>query len=249
MTNKKALEQFHRIGTTKDIIPGIHNYCDRWCERCALSARCSVYAMGEAEERIRKDSKEPEKDLAEYVGSMLQDALGLLRDMAVEHGIDLNALADDDSDVSTGRSIKENYLVRKADEHSTWLMKWFEKNNDRLSEILSSLEEESINEYIILNDAIEILKWYIHFIAVKFSRAVLPPYEDTVEGRYDNNGSAKIAMIAVDRSIEALMLLLRFFAEEEDHLLEGLVRLERIKKRALRDFPEAMDFRRPGFDD
>ena len=26
-----------------NLISGIHNYCDRWCERCPLTARCLVY--------------------------------------------------------------------------------------------------------------------------------------------------------------------------------------------------------------
>src|SRR5215203_4812547 len=26
-------------------IPGVYNYCDRWCEACPLSHRCMVYAM------------------------------------------------------------------------------------------------------------------------------------------------------------------------------------------------------------
>ncbi len=247
MSNRKALERFQKIRAEKDIISGIHNYCDRWCERCAFTSRCSVFAMGEEEERIRKESNEPEKDLAEHVGSMLEDALGLLHDLAMEHGIDLNSLDDEESDfVKPG---KENYLVRKADEHAGWLMKWLEKNHDKINTILVTLEEESINEYLILNDALEVLKWYINFIAVKFSRAIIPPYEDSPEGRYDRNGSAKIAIIALTRSIDAMMLLLRFIPDEEDHLLEGLVRLERIKKRALKDFPEAMDIRRPGFDE
>ena len=30
-------------------IPGIFNYCDRWCERCPLTARCRVYAMEQEE--------------------------------------------------------------------------------------------------------------------------------------------------------------------------------------------------------
>ena len=29
------------------LIPGIYNYCDRWCERCPFTSRCMVYAMGE----------------------------------------------------------------------------------------------------------------------------------------------------------------------------------------------------------
>lgn len=29
-------------------IPGIYNYCDRWCERCPLSNRCLTYAINKA---------------------------------------------------------------------------------------------------------------------------------------------------------------------------------------------------------
>lgn len=27
-------------------IPGIYNYCDYWCERCAFTRRCRNFAMG-----------------------------------------------------------------------------------------------------------------------------------------------------------------------------------------------------------
>ena len=27
-------------------VPGIYNYCDRWCERCPLQLRCMSYMMG-----------------------------------------------------------------------------------------------------------------------------------------------------------------------------------------------------------
>ena len=30
--------------TQDGFILGIFNYCDRWCERCTLSGRCSVFA-------------------------------------------------------------------------------------------------------------------------------------------------------------------------------------------------------------
>jgi len=247
MSGKKAIEQLQKIKATRDIISGIHNYCDRWCERCAFTAFCSVFAMGEEEERIRKENNEPERELVEYVGTMLHDAMDLLSDLAREHGIEFDKT--DDEEIDFKKPAKTNYLVRKADEHSKWLFKWFVSNNRKIEEILATLEESSIDDYKSLLDAIEVLKWYIHFIAVKFSRALLSPIDDSPEGRYDNNGSAKIAIIAVNRSIEALAVLLRFIPKQEDVLLVGLVRLERIKKRALKDFPEAMSFKRPGFDD
>lgn len=247
MSGKRALEQFQKIRETRDIISGIHNYCDRWCERCAFTARCTVFAMGEEEDRIRKESNEPERDIASYVGAMLQDAMELLQDLAREHGIDFDAL--DEDDFEPRKPDKDNYLVKKADEHSRWLSGWLTRNDRVISDTMSSLKANGNEDSLVLQDALDVLKWYIHFIAVKFSRALLKPYADSTEGRSDSNGSAKVALIAVNRSIEALALILRFIPSEEDTLLEGLVRLERIRKRALKVFPEALAFKRPGFDD
>ena len=33
-------------------IPGIFNYCDRWCERCPQTARCRLFAMDQ--ENVRE---------------------------------------------------------------------------------------------------------------------------------------------------------------------------------------------------
>ena len=32
------------LANNPDLIAGIYNYCDRWCERCPLTRRCLVYA-------------------------------------------------------------------------------------------------------------------------------------------------------------------------------------------------------------
>ncbi|MBK9357090.1 MAG: hypothetical protein IPN08_06850 [Bacteroidales bacterium] len=91
MSGKSALDQFQRIRETRDIISGIHNYCDRWCERCAFTSRCTVLPWEKKKSESAKESNEPEKDLASYVGTMLQDAMELLHDLAKEHGIDFDA--------------------------------------------------------------------------------------------------------------------------------------------------------------
>ena len=41
---RKKLEQ---LGRRKDLISGIHNYCDRWCERCPYTSRCGSFALTE----------------------------------------------------------------------------------------------------------------------------------------------------------------------------------------------------------
>ena len=35
-----------------DLIPGIFLYCDRWCERCAFSAKCEAYVYSEKDQSI-----------------------------------------------------------------------------------------------------------------------------------------------------------------------------------------------------
>ncbi len=31
------------FNNNKNNISGIHNYCDRWCERCAFTTRCAAF--------------------------------------------------------------------------------------------------------------------------------------------------------------------------------------------------------------
>jgi formate dehydrogenase maturation protein FdhE len=65
----------------------------------------------------------------------------------------------------------------------------------------------------------------------------------------DNLGSAKIAIIAIDRSVAALSAMYSAMPESEDDYLKFLAILSQIKKQMLETFPNAMDFKRPGFDD
>jgi len=39
-THKEDLKQSVK---DPDCIPGIYNYCDRWCERCAFTSRCLTF--------------------------------------------------------------------------------------------------------------------------------------------------------------------------------------------------------------
>ena len=42
-------------GDEQNFISGIHNYCDRWCERCEFTARCRVFA---AEQEMSEEEKD-----------------------------------------------------------------------------------------------------------------------------------------------------------------------------------------------
>ena len=64
----------------------------------------------------------------------------------------------------------------------------------------------------------------------------------------DYNGSAKVALIGVERSIEnwkIIQPLCPAYQKEISHLLVGL---EQLRSDADEDFPKARTFVRPGFD-
>ena len=65
----------------------------------------------------------------------------------------------------------------------------------------------------------------------------------------DSDGSAKVALIGVDRSILAWSALSSYFSDNKKEIINIIVLLENLRKRIELKFPNARDFKRPGFDD
>ena len=65
----------------------------------------------------------------------------------------------------------------------------------------------------------------------------------------NSDGSAKIALIGMDRSLLAWTELRPHFPEQEDVILDFQLRLARIRGETERLFPNARAFVRPGFDE
>ena len=65
----------------------------------------------------------------------------------------------------------------------------------------------------------------------------------------DADGSAKVALIGIDRSLAAWAALRSHFPDQEDAILDFLLRLARIRRQAEKLFPNARAFVRPGFDE
>jgi hypothetical protein len=103
-----------------------------------------------------------------------------------------------------------------------------------------------------LKDSVDIIRWYQHFIYVKLIRAVQGKLEETPQGLdefpKDSDGSAKIALIAIDRSIAAWGQMREHFPQRRDDILDVLVHLDRLRRKTETLFPDARAFVRPGFD-
>jgi hypothetical protein len=224
-------------------IDGIFNYCDRWCERCAFTQRCRSFAMEKGlrrESRRGKSKGEPPSSWETYdaVTEEIQPWL------AAEHDKAVKKLDDDDE------RVRSEPLARRGEAYADAVDDWFERHPDAGRDPACA-------------DAAQVIRWYQHFIVVKLMRASHssdffedededdtdrdPEISDAIDqaDRDDNNGSAKVALIGMDRSIAAWAVLGRARLGQADDLIRHLDALRRVTEQV---FPNAREFIRPGLD-
>lgn len=255
-------EELLKMARDPKYIPGIYNYCDRWCERCDFTERCLNYAsLSEDDDSTGADQEINSVEFWNKISSNLALAADLVKDTAREHGIDLDAI--DATDIAKEEEVRHS----KAESHelavtsmeyarSTGL--WFKANEQLFAQKRKELlRTAALNlpgaqpqkQAADLKECIEVVRWYQFQIHVKLVRALMADDFDTGDdGPSDADGSAKVALIGVDRSLEAWATLLAHFPEARDDILDFPAMLERIRRITEDTFPGARSFVRPGFD-
>jgi len=260
-----------RRRTLKDLaadpsfISGVYNYCDRWCERCPLTARCLVFATEQQEDAQDPASRDiTNRAFWSRMEGSLREAQEMLDELMREHGITLEP-----EDLAEGaerrrrqdQEMESHPCVIAGRAYGDAVDIWFKGAGPRFTARAAALESEvrmglpgvdPEEEARRLRDATDVIRWYQHQIAVKLMRAVSSAgsgdeAEIDAESR-DANGSAKVALIGVDRSLTAWAEMLRQMPEEEDRLLPILAALARLQRDIEAAFPSARAFVRPGFD-
>ena len=229
-------------------ISGIHNYCDRWCERCTFTARCRV---AEAENLTTGEERDiSNEDFWRGIAADSAKAQTMLTEKAEELGIDLNIVSAEEAAENQKRKdefVENQELTKLAEKYWKDVCQTLEAGDEWL--IFSALDEEAQNEML------EIIGWYQFFISAKIQRGfhgILNfdgslDEEEINDSQSDANGSIKIALIAVERSIMAWTALMT--AENAAPIKPHIALLETIKQKAEAKFPNAHDFVRPGFDE
>jgi hypothetical protein len=236
-------------------IPGIYNYCDRWCERCPLTHRCRLYANEQAENALYPESRDPEnKVFWERLGAKLVETMQLLQEVAADMNIDLDELPDELSPEPEDEA-DESEAVQAARAYRQLAGEWLK---DQLPTVRDefTLELElgltgAADRAKAIGEALEVIQWYLYQIEVKLQRAqhgLQSPWPEE-EDMDEANGSAKVALIGIERSLAAWMVLYQHLDAHQDDILQHLASLERARQAALRQFPGAPGFIRPGFDD
>lgn len=225
----------------------ISSYCDRWCERCAFTEHCSAYAVQVATAMCDGDFEEG-LELAVGTPPPHNEADRLRREEFLEELDDLAPTPEEAA--AWERELDEqeerlDELPMTTSAETAWLLGqgWLADHTERLS----SHPSPSVA------DALQVASWDCFFIPVKLHRALHgrdtfqrgeAPNDDPVQN--DWNGTAKVALISIARSIQAWDTLAQATGDPDARQIADALR--GLRQEVEQGFPDAWRFMRPGFD-
>jgi len=251
------MKDISELAKNPNLISGIYNYCDRWCERCPFTARCLVYATEED-----PDNDPATRDISnaafwQKLAAIFQETKEMIPEWVGENGVDLSpsalAEAKEQKDRQRGHA-RTHPLARAAEEYARVVSQWFEKEFPQMEVFSDAAEaDKTIGLDEDAQDYVEVIRWYQYFIAAKTIRGILSRVDEDKyladEDPRDSDGSMKAALIAIDRSLSAWKLMGELRRENSESINKLLLDLEKLRLGAEIEFPRARDFIRPGFDE
>ncbi len=172
----------------------------------------------------------------------------------------------------------EHQLAKLARQYAMTVQEWFAEEFVTEQNVHDDLmvDADGAAEIDVAGGA-EVLRWYQFFVAAKVTRALMSrmrsnhslvettagdnPFAETVEDedddfdaapdyvQEDGNGSAKIGLIAIDRSMAAWLAMEMCLPGKSDTIAPIVAELERLRWLLEEEFPDARGFIRPGFDE
>ncbi len=244
-------DRLKKLASDERFIPGIYNYCNRWCERCPQTSHCLNFSISEEEFSDPEAQDIRNEAFWKKLSGILGEALELLKESAKEWGIEIEALGsiDDIENLRAKNAAAENHLLcRAAKRYGELAEDWF-----RGRETLFFESAAAAREGVSIEEATEVIRWYQYFIGAKVMRAVRGNVEEKEERcdefPSDSNGSAKIALIAIDRSIAAWAVIQHYITDGGEEVIDIIAFLDGLRQAVEETFPSARSFIRPGFDE
>ncbi|GHB23652.1 hypothetical protein [Mongoliitalea lutea] len=242
-------------------IPGIFNYCNRWCERCPFSDRCTLYQQ-EQEEWPDEDADMNEDSFWDKLKGNLENSIEMLQELAEEQGIDLNEVtAEEQEEAYHEMQVNElmvniNPLTALANSYLDNCLAWV-KNQEIWESLHMHIQLQAsgkINELEAIRDeSMEVIRWYMTMIPSKIHVALSSKEEADFWDQYPiqerhYNGVAKLVKVCVQESKEAWDQLSELFIQVPVQVSTALQLLTAIEEQVSEQFPDADQFIRPGFD-
>ena len=216
-------------------IPLLHNYCDNRCAHCRLTRRCLLLAAhARAACRSSSDDDAPASPQAHSI-----EVARAVLEAAVPGAEAIAALTIELSDpeapphaIALGHPLEflARHYARQAASYLTSLQ-------GRLAEGWPT------------DSPFEIVAWFHGLIAVKTYRALVSEHgaAGSPQLLFDALGSAKLVLVAIDRSVSAWQVIAQV---DTDARVSGLIELLGALRTAVEiRFPAAEAFVRPGLDE
>ena len=172
-------DRIEKFAADEQFIPGIYNYCDRWCERCPQTLRCLNFSL--SEEKFSDPETRDIRNEAFWrkLSEILQETLELLRETGKKWGIDLETLdsvSDTESVRANDEAAEKHVICRAAKSYSKMVGDWFKEREGLFFETADGAPEG-----VDFEEACEVIQWYQYFVAAKVMRAIRGKKEEENE--------------------------------------------------------------------
>jgi hypothetical protein len=215
-------------------IVGIFNYCDRWCETCSFTSRCRVFADAARHEAAIDpslkeliDAPTHPQDVRETPG-WLEEALEEMNEASIA-----GLSAPDPPPLPQSYTGVSDRARAYGMRFHWWIIeKGFEGPPDP-------------------SHPLAVISWFSHLIGAKVHRAVTGLAEDDGDREFppDHEGSAKVALIGIERSETAWRDLVAIERVTADDAAPFLCELSWLRESLETLLPNARAFVRPGLDE
>jgi hypothetical protein len=224
-------------------IVGIYNYCDAWCDRCAFPSRCRAFADKCQMEATLDPGLAPVATAPGHPSDAPPPPPRWLQELLDELNEASRSLPGEAPDIYLPR---ESRVVRERDAIDR-------RGETYLRRTRAWLTTQEFDWSPQSGDPRAVIEWFHMMIHVKTMRALRglagddPSERDWPPDHHD--GSAKVALIGIDRSHTAWLDLVSvglLSASDVAPFLEDLVWLRAALERT---FPNARSFVRTAFDE
>ena len=244
------------------VIPGIYNYCDSWCERCAFTQQCG--AFGFRDEQLPEDDGSDEDEDVPGVAHTLTVTIDIIDADAEFIMTPEEEEAYEERQYQIRKILRGHILIKLARKYQeigkpfiNGLFK--EASFNRLSDwkalremgILPPREMKIAVDELV--DCLEVIHWYFYQMEIKIRVALTckmeeDESEDSDEQRH-YDGIIKVVLLSIEKTMHAWKMIGEILPGTENGSLDALAALHQLKIKIIEEFPDAMEFKRPGFDE
>jgi hypothetical protein len=242
------------------LIDSIHNYCDRWCERCASTSPCRTYSFQDQLREGKPIRDDTNRIFWQQFSELLEAyefADEFPRDAVWDEEYGQASFEEEHDHALKDEACRNHEGAHRAYSYMNAVDSWEKASgitgfNDKGHGVVTWLGvDHAHNSQIDAADAFEVIWWYNRFIYDKILRALNGLGEDEdndLEFQRDCDGSAKVALIAIDRSLSAWRAMLQGFPGQTKPMMQFLVSLAVLRRTIEETFPKARACIRAGFD-